>query len=76
MEVLERTAKKQQWSRGKWVTEVVFAEIHGLSRQTLCNWRYRDHLAGRNEAEAGYPVYKRFGRAVRYWLEDDGPNSQ
>jgi hypothetical protein len=53
---------------GRWVTEKLFADFHGLSRQTLCNWRYRDRKAGRDQAESGYPQYRRFGRAVRYWL--------
>lgn len=53
---------------GRWVTEKVYAQVHGLSPQTLCNWRYRDRKAGRDHAEPGYPQYSYFGRAVRYWL--------
>jgi hypothetical protein len=55
-------------TEGRWVTEATFSEIHGISRQTLANWRYRDRQAGRVGAASGYPVYKRFGRAVRYLL--------
>jgi hypothetical protein len=58
---------------GRWVTEKVYAPIHGLAPQTLANWRYRDRLAGRDCAAPGFPRYKRFGTAVRYWLPaDDG----
>lgn len=55
---------------GKWVTEKVYAEVHSLSKQVLANWRHRDLLAGRTEAGPGFPMYRRFGRAVRYWLPD------
>ena len=53
---------------GRWIKEAEFASIHGLSRQTLCNWRYRDRKGGRTQAAPGYPEYRYFGRAVRYWL--------
>lgn len=53
---------------GLWVSEKEFARVHGLARQTLCNWRFRDRRAGRDCAGPGYPQYRRFGRAVRYWL--------
>ena len=56
---------------GRWVSEKVYSELHSISRQTLTNWRYRDRLAGLSEAAPGYPRYKRFGRAVRYWLPED-----
>ena len=39
--------------------------------QTLANWRYRDRMAGRSGALPGYPQYRRFGRAIRYWIEDE-----
>ncbi len=57
--------------RGRWVTEKQYGEIHGLSRQTLCNWRYRDQRAGRMAALDGFPNYRYFGSAVRYWLQID-----
>jgi hypothetical protein len=53
----------------RWITEKEYASIHGLHRQTLANWRHVDKLAGREFAAAGYPVYKRFGRAIRYQVE-------
>ena len=56
-------------SAGRWVSEKAYAESKGLAPQTLCNWRYRDRLAGRTEAAPGYPIYRRFGRAVRYWMD-------
>ena len=58
---------------GRWIKEAEFASIHGLSRQTLCNWRYRDRKAGRTEALPGYPQYRYFGCAVRYWLPPELP---
>src|ERR1700733_2745164 len=57
---------------GRWITETEYARIHALSRQTLCNWRYQDRKAGRKEARRGFPQYRRFGRAVRYWLPPQG----
>jgi hypothetical protein len=58
---------------GRWIKEAEFASIHGLSRQTLCNWLYRDRKAGRTQAASGYPQYRYFGRAVRYWLPAELP---
>jgi len=55
-------------SAGRWVTEKTYALAFNLSRQTLANWRFRDRKAGRSEAQADFPQYKRFGRAVRYWV--------
>ena len=75
MEVLQRKTTNQQATRGRWVTEQAYADTFGLARQTLANWRYLDGQGGRSEAAPGYPVYRRFGRAIRYWL-DDGPTAQ
>ena len=61
---------------GRWVTEQEYARVHELHRQTLCNWRYRDRRAGRDCAEPGYPRYRRFGRAVRYWLPKETTSSR
>lgn len=61
----------EQHSIGRWVSEAVYAHNYGISRQTLTNWRYQDRQAGRSVARDGYPVYRRFGRAVRYWLSAD-----
>ncbi|MCS7316269.1 MAG: hypothetical protein NZ554_12420 [Bryobacteraceae bacterium] len=57
-----------------WVTAREYARLTGLSMQTLANWRSQDRKAGRQEAAPGKPVYRRFGRAVRYlvpaeWLQ-------
>jgi hypothetical protein len=57
-------------NRGRWVSERTYAELHGLARQTLCNWRHQDKKASRGP-QPGKPLYKRFGAAVRYWLADD-----
>lgn len=54
----------------RWVSEREFAERHGLARQTLTQWRYQDRLAGRDSARPGFPAYRRFGRAVRYLVEE------
>jgi hypothetical protein len=56
---------------GRWVTEREYAAHFRLARQTLTNWRCADAKAGRAEALPGYPRYRRFGCAVRYWLPDD-----
>lgn len=72
MQLLEDSARHQHLLTGRWVSEKVFAEIHGLAAQSLTNWRYRDRRAGRTGAGPGYPVYKYFGGAVRYWLPADG----
>lgn len=61
--------KDQSKSSGRWVTAKVYAKHFGLSIYVLANWRYDDKCAGRAQPESGFPVYKRFGRAVRYWLE-------
>ncbi len=55
---------------GRWVTAKTYADHFGLSWQTLANWRYQDGLAGRDEAREGFPQYRRFGRACRYWLDE------
>ncbi len=67
-EVLELLQAK---SRGRWVTEKVYAAAFGLSAQTLTNWRSADLQADRSSAPEGYPTYKRFGRCVRYWLPEE-----
>jgi len=38
----------------------------GLSEETLQGWRYRDKLAGRTQAQDGYPKYFKYGKSVRY----------
>lgn len=62
------TPRQIQVAAGRWVTEKLYADLHGLSKQTLTNWRYRDRKAGRDQAGPGYPQYRYFGHAVRYWL--------
>ena len=53
---------------GRWVRERTYAEFHDLAKGSLANWRFRDRQAGRKEAPPGYPRYKYWGTAVRYWL--------
>ena len=67
----EQAETPRVFEKSRWVSEKAYATRHGLSRQTLCNWRYRDRLAGRTEAEVGFPVYRKFGQAVRYLLESE-----
>lgn len=63
------TAKASELSpNGRWVTARIYAEIHGLHKQTLYNWSHRDRKAGRTEAAPGRPIYRKFGEAVRWWL--------
>ena len=38
----------------------------GLSEETLQGWRYRDRLAGRKQAQDGFPKYFKYGKSVRY----------
>ena len=56
---------------GRWVTDRIYSELHNISRQTLANWRFRDRRAGRSGAPPGYPVYRYFGGAVRYFVRSD-----
>lgn len=53
---------------GRWVSAKEYARLTGLSVQTLANWRSQDRKAGRQGAAPDKPVYRRFGRAVRYWV--------
>jgi hypothetical protein len=53
---------------GRWISEAQFSAYSGLARQTLANWRYRDRQAGRTEPLPGFPEWRTFGRAIRYWL--------
>ncbi|MEK7751250.1 MAG: hypothetical protein AAB654_04990 [Acidobacteriota bacterium] len=53
------------------MTDRAYSELHGISRQTLANWRFRDRKAKRVSAPPGYPAYRYFGAAVRYWLSAD-----
>jgi hypothetical protein len=53
----------------KWVTARTYANVHSFNPQTLANWRHQDRKAGLTQARPGYPKYARFGRAVRYLLQ-------
>jgi hypothetical protein len=54
-----------------WVTAERYSQIYSISVQTLANWRFKDRRAGRTEARPGFPRWRRFGRAVRYLLEEE-----
>ncbi len=56
---------------GRWIPAKTYAAIHSLPVQTLVNWRFHDRKAGRSGAAPGYPPYRYFGGAVRYWLPAD-----
>ena len=71
MEVSESILQEQQRPAGTWVSTRTYAQIHGLAPQTLANWRYRDRKEGRSGAKEGYPKYRYFGAAVRYFLESN-----
>jgi hypothetical protein len=51
---------------GVWVTPKQFARMFGLSEQGLANARSRERKTGRRPPDA--PVWRRFGRSVRYWV--------
>lgn len=53
---------------GRWITARDYSELHSIPVKSLDAWRYRDHLQGRTTAAEGYPVYRRFGRSIRYWV--------
>jgi hypothetical protein len=55
---------------GKWVTASVYGRVYGFSEAVLANWRYRDRHADtpRDKATDGFPQYRMFGAAVRYWV--------
>jgi hypothetical protein len=68
---IEHTAEQyHQGASGRWVTAMVYAKIFALSEGTLATWRFQDKNAqpAREAALPGYPVYRRFGRSIRYWL--------
>ena len=53
----------------RWVTAKEYARITGLSTQVLSNWRHQDRKHNGGRPRPGYPIYRRFGRCVRYCLE-------
>lgn len=73
MQLTQQAATAQDIIRhsGRWVTERAYAEIHSIPKASLANWRFRDRIAQRDEAPPGLPRYRRFGRAVRYWIPPD-----
>ncbi len=56
---------------GTWVTEKEFAELFGLHRGTLTNWRFMDRRLGLTAARPGFPTYRRFGGAYRYRVDGE-----
>jgi len=67
------TARKPQTAsstkKKSWLTEREYADEFNVPRQTLCNWRHLDKKSGRTGAAPGQPVYRKFGTAVRYYVE-------
>jgi len=55
---------------GRWVSDVEYSRLTGISRQCLANWRWLDNRAG--GVRAGFPVWRKFGAdTVRYWVGRD-----
>jgi hypothetical protein len=65
------TTQTQGTTTGRWVTDRDFSALTGIGRQTLANWRSADAKAGRDHAQPGFPVYRRWGRAIRYFVAPD-----
>ena len=65
------SGERESGMGGRWVTEREYARLFSLTKGTLSNWRFRDKKEGRDEAAPGMPRYRRFGRAVRYWVSDE-----
>ncbi len=59
-------------SRFRWVTAKELSRLTGLAPGTLANWRHLDQKSGSRSARPGFPVYRRFGRAVRYLVDESG----
>jgi hypothetical protein len=59
--------------KGKWVTPEKYEEFSDVKVAVLCNWRSQDKKQGRKGPlpGSGKPVYRRFGKAIRYFLPDD-----
>ena len=55
----------------RWVMAAEYAKAHSLAVQTLANWRHEDNKAKRRGPRPGFPAYRKFGNAVRYWLPAD-----
>jgi hypothetical protein len=64
-------AKLNPLTPGTWTTARRYAGFFGVDEQVLANWRYRDKKAGRETAMPGYPQYRRFGKAIRYFVPED-----
>jgi hypothetical protein len=56
---------------GRWVSGRIYAAVRGLAEQTLINWRYQDRVLGLTGARPGFPIYRRWGRVVRYFLPNE-----
>ena len=55
---------------GRWVSDIEYSRLTGISRQCLANWRWQDTKAG--GVRPGYPLWRKFGTdTVRYWVGPD-----
>jgi len=55
---------------GRWVSDVEYSRLTGISRQCLANWRWLDNRAG--GVRPGFPIWRKFGAdTVRYWVGPD-----
>lgn len=65
----EADSRGGEKKKGRWVSPKEFAELTGTNEQTLANQRSKDRKAGCPDGRPEYPKHKKFGTAVRYWLE-------
>jgi hypothetical protein len=55
---------------GRWVSDIEYSRLTGISRQCLANWRWQDNKAG--GIRPGFPIWRKFGAdTVRYWIGPD-----
>jgi len=55
---------------GRWVSDIEYSRLTGISRQCLANWRWLDNKAG--GVRPGFPIWRKFGAdTVRYWVGPD-----
>lgn len=63
--------RERETTRGYWAPDTVYAAHFSISRGTLANKRHFDLVAGRSGPLPGEPIYRRFGRIIRYWIAGD-----
>jgi hypothetical protein len=62
--------RHQQEFCGRWVSDLDYSRLTGISRQCLANWRSQDKQAG--GVRPGFPIWRKFGGdTIRYWVGAD-----